>query len=464
MSGIRTSNENDAQGISKLALLASAAATAAFVISHTRALQRLSTPVRSKSPPPSTSVSEPATEPQTGDVPSTVDVFTSASERPEVGTQERESSRDDDNDPPPQPTGGGRLRFRSRRAARERLRYGLPVRSHRSSSPTSDNRQVNAPSAVSLPDEQCRSDSETFDDEYLAIVEAIANDHASDIEDAEYLSIVEAIVNDGRPVAAPLAELAVEVAPVSTSQAMDEMWWLPAPRLHYIFIALIYVAISAAVGSDPVTLAGEGLRLLTTVNSTADFIVVGWVLCGIIVLVPLGALAAKPLALLTRERLYLPSIISQSSIDSAGWGVRVVALSAFVAGAVLFTPHALGWALNTDYPVAAVSSSSMSPGLEEGELVLIDGVSSLDELRVGDIVAFTHERGVAFRRVTGFSDGSVLAKADALPDAELLIPFEIITGRVLTLAGSQVKLPLLGSISLLGERTVDPNFSSTSQP
>lgn len=106
----------------------------------------------------------------------------------------------------------------------------------------------------------------------------------------------------------------------------------------------------------------------------------------------------------------------------------------------------------------------MSPGLEEGELVFIDGVGSLEDLRVGDIVAFTHEQGVAVRRISGFSGGSVIARADASPDAELVIPFENITGRVLTLAGSQVKLPLLGSISLLGERTVEPNLSSISQP
>ncbi len=457
---MRSSNEYGAQGISKLALLASAAVTAAFVISQTRALKRLGTPAHPERPP-SPTVVDSETESSDPDESSTV----RDSARLPVEAPERAASRNDDHNPPQPKSSGGRLRFRTRQSARERLHYGLPVGRHRSSSSTVAKSPVAAPLLVATPDEERSSDSADFDDEYLAILEAITNDHGSDIEDAEYLSIVEAIVNDGRPATVPLPDSAKEVVPALESETVDEeMWWQPAPRLRYIFIALIYVAMSAAVGSDPVTLAGEGLRALTTVNSTADLIVVGWVLCGMIVLIPLGAIAARLRPLMRRDWLYLPSIISPDKIESAGWGVRVVALSAFVAGAVLFTPQALGWALNTDYPVAAVSSSSMSPGLEEGELVFIDGVGSLEDLRVGDIVAFTHEQGVAVRRISGFSGGSVIARADASPDAELVIPFENITGRVLTLAGSQVKLPLLGSISLLGERTVEPNLSSISQP
>ncbi len=47
---MRTSNKNDAKGFNKLALLASAAATAAFVISQTRLMQRLAEPAAPATP------------------------------------------------------------------------------------------------------------------------------------------------------------------------------------------------------------------------------------------------------------------------------------------------------------------------------------------------------------------------------------------------------------------------------
>jgi hypothetical protein len=106
----------------------------------------------------------------------------------------------------------------------------------------------------------------------------------------------------------------------------------------------------------------------------------------------------------------------------------------------------------------------MSPSLQEGELVLIDGVDSMDDLRLGDIIAFSHDGGIAVRRITGFGDGEVMARADAGPDEDFVIPFSRVAGRVLTLAGAQVKLPLLGNISLLGERTVDPETTFSGLP
>ncbi len=61
------------------------------------------------------------------------------------------------------------------------------------------------------------------------------------------------------------------------------------------------------------------------------------------------------------------------------------------------------------------------------------------------------------RRVAGFTgDGDVIASADALPEADMVVSIEDVAGRTLRVAGTQIKLPLLGNISLLGERTVEP--------
>jgi hypothetical protein len=274
--------------------------------------------------------------------------------------------------------------------------------------------------------------------------------------DAEYLALVEAIARDGR-LDDDDFEAEEETAPVAKPRdAVEDMWWLPAPRLKYILAAMIYVFAAAVAGSDSMTLAAEAAGALAAVNTTADVILLGWVLCGLIVVVPLGAMAARLLSLASRGRLRRPGFLSPDTVDSAGWGLRLLATSAFIAGAVLYTPHALSWALDTDHPVAAVSSSSMSPALHEGELVFIQGVDSAGELHVGDIIAFEFDGGIAVRRIAGFANDAIITSADARPGEEILIGLEDVAGKALRLAGSELKLPLLGNISLLGERTVEP--------
>jgi hypothetical protein len=433
-----SNNKNGANSISKLALLASAAATAAFVISQTRLLERLSepAPARPIEPPQPDALETPAE--------AEAPAATSASGGPPTESSQTEDDSHDDGPPPP-PAGGNRLRFRAARPARERWHYGLPVsrRRSRAKEATSEPQTQDAPVAVlEAPPSPRVFDGEAFDPEYLAIVEAIAHDGY--VEDE--------------------AEEETPTPPARARTSVEEMWWLPAPRMRYILAALLYVAVAAAVGSDPVTLAADGVAALLTIDSTADLVLFGWILCGVIVALPVGALAVRLVSALTRGRLHRPGFVSHDAVESAGWGLRLVATAAFIAGAVLYAPHALGWALNTDYPVAAVSSSSMSPALHEGELVLIDGVASIDDLSVGDIVAFRHNQGIAVRRITGFQDGAILANADAAPDEDMVVPFDDVAGRVLTLGGTQVKLPLLGNISLLGERTVDPTAASTRLP
>ena len=431
-----------------------------------------------------------------------------------------EPSQDEDGSFPPPATagGGGRVRFRGARSVRERLHYGLPVRHSRrrparpeteiepavepaamSETATTEAAVLNeplaaqaavaetparelaamiempvelptavallappAPSTPAIPPETPVLSEDDFDADYLALVEAITHDGSleEDDEEAEVEVQVEA-----KPVAEAETVIQPVLLPTPVAAAeVEEVWWLPAPSLRYILAALVYVAASAAVGSDPVSLALDGLRALTAVNSTADLIVVGWILCGLIFLIPLGTLALRFVALATNGKLHRPGFLSRDTAESAGWSLRLLATSAFIAGAVLYSPDALGWALNTDHPVASVASSSMAPALDEGELVLIDGVASVDDLNIGDIVAFTHDQGIAVRRVTGFNQDGIVTHADTDPDTDYVIQFEDIAGRVLKLAGTQVKLPLLGNISLLGERTVDPLAASSQLP
>jgi hypothetical protein len=439
VSRIRTSNENDATSFSKLALLVSGAATAAFLISQTRLLQRLAEPAPIMPILPPTGPHDRFPEDPPEDEP--LSDLPARSQAPGfLGRDDVRHEAEDDSGSPP-PSSGGRVRTRAARPARDRRHYGLPVR-HRRGSPRSAS--TGAPAldeiAAAMSAEPGASirvfDGDDFDAEYLALVEAIARDGRLDDDDFE-------------------AE--EETAPVAKPRdAVEDMWWLPAPRLKYILAAMIYVFAAAVAGSDSMTLAAEAAGALAAVNTTADVILLGWVLCGLIVVVPLGAMAARLLSLASRGRLRRPGFLSPDTVDSAGWGLRLLATSAFIAGAVLYTPHALSWALDTDHPVAAVSSSSMSPALHEGELVFIQGVDSAGELHVGDIIAFEFDGGIAVRRIAGFANDAIITSADARPGEEILIGLEDVAGKALRLAGSELKLPLLGNISLLGERTVEP--------
>jgi signal peptidase I len=506
---MRTSNKNDAKGFNKLALLASAAATAAFVISQTRLMQRLAEPdgsISTLTPPdrdesPSDNIPETddlgaeagvqttdhaqATDEaqETGSIVATDDVQTAEDRAvtPDVApaqydtpkepraelpaeADENDAEHDDstNGDGPPSQSGSGRLRFQPPRSARERLHYGLPVSSkrrsrHRTIASKHDFGVEAEPDAVSTI-------LETTAPVALLAPPAPKAPLTEEVEfDAEYLAICEAIARDGRleeveePEAEAQAEAPLEpVASTKTRDALEDMWWLPAPKLQYILLALAYVAVSAAVGSDPVTLGAAGVRALGTVSSVADFVFLGWIFCGVILVLPLGSIAMRLLSVITRGKLHAPGFVSRGAIESVSWSMRLLATSAFLAGVVLYTPQALSLALDTDHPVAAVSSSTMEPALHEGELVLIQGVDKIDQLKPGDIIAFSYRDGIAIRRVANVANGKIVARSDASPDENIVVPFNDIAGRVLTVAGTQVKLPLLGNISLLGEKTVEP--------
>jgi hypothetical protein len=444
-----TSNKNDAPSISKLALLASAAATAAFVVSQSRLMQKLTEPLQTPPAPPREPprpVEEIVLEAPLAELPSDTPPAGEAAVTEFSGNGHNghiESS-------PLVSSSGSRIRVRTTLPARERLHYGLPVRSHSQrakSSRAAGRRSAEAASVAIVEPPLPATVTPEFDNEEW---------------DAEYVAICEAIAHDGRldePELDPEPEPAIAVADTSaataTRDAIEDMWWLPAPRLRYILAALAYVAASAIVGSDPITLAADGFGALATVNSATDFVLLGWIFCGLVFFLPFEAIAGRALSFVTRGEVQETGRV----LRSTGWTIRLLATSAFIAGAVLYSPHALRWALDTDYPVAAVSTSSMAPSLHEGELVLIDGVDKISDIQIDDIIAFQHGEGIAVLRVTGFENDAILAQADAGTGESFSVPFKAVTGRVLTLAGAQVKLPLLGNISLLGKRTVEPTAS-----
>ena len=105
-------------------------------------------------------------------------------------------------------------------------------------------------------------------------------------------------------------------------------------------------------------------------------------------------------------------------------------------------------ALATDRPFVAVAGGSMSPSLEVGDLVIVQGIPPTD-IQVGDIIIFDPPQGSqTIHRVTRIQtlpNGTIQfkTKGDANPNEDLhWIPEQNVHGRVL------YRIPYIGWLAL----------------
>ena len=124
-----------------------------------------------------------------------------------------------------------------------------------------------------------------------------------------------------------------------------------------------------------------------------------------------------------------------------------------IIGMVIFgLPKFLSWKLDTPYPMAAITSGSMWPALKEGDLVFIEGMRKpKEELSVGDVVVYRNRGGGTFtiHRVTELKERVLVTKGDANFEADAPVSYDDGIGRTLTLKGHFIRLPHLGSITVI---------------
>ena len=122
----------------------------------------------------------------------------------------------------------------------------------------------------------------------------------------------------------------------------------------------------------------------------------------------------------------------------------------FLIGLVYGIPKGLAYALKTDYPMASITSGSMWPVLKRGDLILIRGVADAkEEVEVDDIIVYRNPKGFTIHRVIKLNEDTLVTKGDANNVADNPIKYEDIVGELLTFNEKPVRIPLLGSISLL---------------
>jgi signal peptidase I len=209
----------------------------------------------------------------------------------------------------------------------------------------------------------------------------------------------------------------------------------------------------------------------------SQLLVALWLLCGALVFLPLGTalvFARRRFGLVhSVNNLDLVATVPASGDASVSDGAAAapsgmtglagnrllraltyVALYAvFVFGALCYSPAFLSRVLHTPYPMAAVTSSSMWPALHKGDLVVLQGVGSLDDLSVGDIIAFRHEDGFAIHRIAKIEGDRITTKGDANSMEDPAIGIQDVVGRVFKLGGSLVRVPYVGNLPLLLHRT-----------
>ena len=128
------------------------------------------------------------------------------------------------------------------------------------------------------------------------------------------------------------------------------------------------------------------------------------------------------------------------------WIIYIAILVALVIG----VPKGLAYILKTDYPMASITSGSMWPVLKKGDLVVIKGVDSKENIKIGDIVVYTNPKGFTIHRVIKLNEDTLITKGDANNVSDKPVKYEELIGKALTYKGDKIiKIPYLGRISLL---------------
>jgi signal peptidase len=134
-----------------------------------------------------------------------------------------------------------------------------------------------------------------------------------------------------------------------------------------------------------------------------------------------------------------------------GWTIYLVVLVSLVYG----IPKFMAYVLETPYPMAAITSGSMWPVLKKGDMVLIKGINSKDDIKIGDIVVYKNSRGFTIHRVTKMNEETVITKGDANNISDMPVSYEEIMGKTVNIGQKPLIIPLLGNVSILINKTKD---------
>jgi signal peptidase I len=120
-----------------------------------------------------------------------------------------------------------------------------------------------------------------------------------------------------------------------------------------------------------------------------------------------------------------------------------------VGGIIGGLPRFLAWKLNTEFPLAAITSGSMWPELKIGSLVFVQGIAGRDA-KVGDIIVFKNRANGTFtiHRVIELKKDTLITKGDANFDPDPPVGYEDVIGRTVNIFGGPAQIPYVGGITV----------------
>lgn len=128
-----------------------------------------------------------------------------------------------------------------------------------------------------------------------------------------------------------------------------------------------------------------------------------------------------------------------------GW----VAYFLILFGLILGIPKAMSYALDTPYPMAAITSGSMWPVLKTGDLVLIKGVKEKNDINLGDIVVYKNQKGFTIHRVIQMNNETIITKGDANNIGDAPVKYADVVGKTISFNSKPFRIPMLGNISIM---------------
>lgn len=128
--------------------------------------------------------------------------------------------------------------------------------------------------------------------------------------------------------------------------------------------------------------------------------------------------------------------------------LKIVLYIGFLIALSVYAPKIMAKVLDTPYPLAAVTSGSMWPKLQTGDLILMRGFKG-ESAKVGDIVIYTNPRGYTIHRVVRIEEGKLVTKGDANNVADPPIDPTSIVGRPVYIGEKPVRIPKLGLLAEL---------------
>lgn len=130
--------------------------------------------------------------------------------------------------------------------------------------------------------------------------------------------------------------------------------------------------------------------------------------------------------------------------------VNFIVYIAVVLIIAAFIPKVLSYFLQTPYPMATITSSSMWPILKRGDLVIIKHIAP-EKLKKGMIVVYrdTGGRGFVIHRIIKIVEDKIITKGDANEIQDDPVEASEIIGVVPSIKRELVKIPYMGYITFL---------------